>query len=1021
MRPTISTTIFIFFLLGRLSTISGQPLLHWEHNYNSIGSSSDVASDIIVDNDGYAYVVGYRERPGTGKDCVVLKYSPDGDTVWTRIYDRPGVSLNDEGISITLDAEKNVYVCGSSQMNSDRHDLLAIKYDSNGVEKWITIYVDPMGTNERNDAGLDLVLDASGNVIIGGRIRNRSAVLKLDNSGQIFPGWSGPTIDDTPDKYEMRKVGIHPLNNRIIAMETDQPNHNLTAWINEFDPNTGDRLEIHQSLTNTSSYEGIDFIFDVNGGIYELVTLTNNRVWTGKYISGEFNPIWTHKEISNNDGFSGVGIDQDDQGNLYVLSQFYDEDISLAHLRKISPQGDSVYARKYYYPGGIDYIPVSISTIKSGIHAGTYICGYTATGNIVLLKYDFDGTFQWDVSYDCLNGPDLARKMFIDLARNIFVTGYSICENTDKDIKTLKYCLSAPQIPDSIDGYSTVCRGSVQTYTVQLDSLVEYYSWTLPFGWTSNQSDSNSIQVIVSDSAVSGTLTVVAHGNSCSSPPRFFSANVLDVPETPIFTVGESVVCSGSNQIYAVDVGDNVELYEWDLPQSWIGASDTDSILATTGVSGGLISVTASNSCGLATAEFNVNVVPTPAQAIILGDTTACNGNLVNITTENPDSSLSYLWIIPQGWSSGPINQPEVIVIVGEQSGYISLVTTIDTLNLTCYSDTAKHFVEIIPSPSTPQILGPSEVCLGANVTFTVNKHNLSDSLHWIVPLKWTILETTANSITALPDSSGSIQVLAVNICDSSEVATANVSVVNTSPLIGADIVGPTCVISGSTVTYFIDSILGASSYEWIVPNEWIGIGLQNDSATFFIEMATNASIAVIASNACGDTFTNNLAIFSNNIDSIPLIVDALGCSINAPAGYLTYEWHPCGSDSLLSDLMTFTPNTDGIYSVSVMDNNGCLAQSECVSIECITSTLNISSRKIQVYPNPVAHQLQLSSEDLLHSISIWNSLGQEVLESQAYCLTSCYIDVADLKPGVYFVIAFTEDNERICFRIIKS
>ena len=54
-------------------------------------------------------VVGYNTESGS-EDWLVVKYNPDGDSEWVRIFDYAGGS--DQATSVRVDSLGNIYVAG---------------------------------------------------------------------------------------------------------------------------------------------------------------------------------------------------------------------------------------------------------------------------------------------------------------------------------------------------------------------------------------------------------------------------------------------------------------------------------------------------------------------------------------------------------------------------------------------------------------------------------------------------------------------------------------------------------------------------------------------------------------------------------------------------------------------------------------------------------------------------------------------------------------------------------------------
>src|SRR4030095_10346443 len=78
--------VLALFLICFLQTSA-----QWVSHY-STGQGTDVnlinavGLSCTVDAAGNCYVTGYTYNQGTGNDIFVVKYNPNGDTLWTRTY-----------------------------------------------------------------------------------------------------------------------------------------------------------------------------------------------------------------------------------------------------------------------------------------------------------------------------------------------------------------------------------------------------------------------------------------------------------------------------------------------------------------------------------------------------------------------------------------------------------------------------------------------------------------------------------------------------------------------------------------------------------------------------------------------------------------------------------------------------------------------------------------------------------------------------------------------------------------------
>ena len=126
----------------------------------------DVALDLEVDNNGAVVVTGLSQGEGTSWDFATVKYSSAGDELWVSRYDGPS-SGEDQAFSIKIGTVGDVYVCGLSWSGTEwtSSDYATVKYNADGEEQWVVRYDGP---DTLWDEGSSMALDLQGNVYVTG-------------------------------------------------------------------------------------------------------------------------------------------------------------------------------------------------------------------------------------------------------------------------------------------------------------------------------------------------------------------------------------------------------------------------------------------------------------------------------------------------------------------------------------------------------------------------------------------------------------------------------------------------------------------------------------------------------------------------------------------------------------------------------------------------------------------------------------------------------------------------------------
>jgi hypothetical protein len=140
----------------------------WVRRYNGLGSGSDCAYAITVDDSGNAYVAGESVGSGIEADFLTIKYYAIGETAWVRRYDGP-VHLWDGAYAIAVDDSGNVCVTGGSFGTLIDGDYVTIRYHPNGDTAWVRRY---KGVPSGGDCAYDIAVDGSGNTYVTGLSSN---------------------------------------------------------------------------------------------------------------------------------------------------------------------------------------------------------------------------------------------------------------------------------------------------------------------------------------------------------------------------------------------------------------------------------------------------------------------------------------------------------------------------------------------------------------------------------------------------------------------------------------------------------------------------------------------------------------------------------------------------------------------------------------------------------------------------------------------------------------------------------
>jgi uncharacterized delta-60 repeat protein len=191
-------------------------------------NKTDTANAVAVDAAGNVVVAGFVRDATNNKDFRVTKLAAaDGATQWN--WNVNGTTgLYDEAFAVRVDAAGAVIATGTA-VNAN-YDLYTVKLSSAGVPLWSKMWNSSFNSS---DAGLDLVLDGEGDVIVGGH-SYRAAGIK-DGYVAKYSGATGALI------WDRRFNGVANLQDEIRSVDVDAEGNVVATGYSE---NAGDSSDV---------------------------------------------------------------------------------------------------------------------------------------------------------------------------------------------------------------------------------------------------------------------------------------------------------------------------------------------------------------------------------------------------------------------------------------------------------------------------------------------------------------------------------------------------------------------------------------------------------------------------------------------------------------------------------------------------------------------------------------------------------------------------------------------------------
>ncbi len=248
-----------------------------------------------------------------------------------------------------------------------------------------------------------------------------------------------------------------------------------------------------------------------------------------------------------------------------------------------------------------------------------------------------------------------------------------------------------------------------------------------------------------------------------------------------------------------------------------------------------------------------------PANASISGPTYFCNSSSTTLTA-NP-AGFQYLW-----------NDNSIAgTLAVNTSGNYSVVIGNGTCALAAVSvSVTQNFSPATPSPIT----SADTVCSNiSNLSISVT-NDAGTTYNWTLPNGWNVTAgNNTNVITATSGTNGgTISVTAQNSCGTSSPVTASITVVPSNLGTPGTISGVVDLCAGTSGSFSIAPVSGASAYSWSAPNGWSAVTLNPSTSIDYTVGDSSGIISVSAVNNCGQSIPSTINVTVHHIPTLGIL-----------------------------------------------------------------------------------------------------------------------------------------------------
>lgn len=221
-----------------------------------------------------------------------------------------------------------------------------------------------------------------------------------------------------------------------------------------------------------------------------------------------------------------------------------------------------------------------------------------------------------------------------------------------------------------------------------------------------------------------------------------------------------------------------------------------------------------------------------------------------------------------------------------------------------------------------------------------------------------------------------------------------------------------TTICAGDCIDFTDLSANTPTMWNWSFPGASTTTSGNQDPSGICYPTAGSYTVTLTAGNGQGSsTHTMNITVNAN--PSTPVITQNVG--VLSTSGGISYQWFLNGNPISGANASSYTPTSNGSYTVEISDANGCTSVSSAFAFNSLSVDEN-SWNEITLQPNPSQGSFKISGcKNLLpEKITILSREGKLVYSKSIQSESDLTISNFNLSPGVYFVAMKFESGNAV-------